>query len=175
MNTYFEQGPLRIRPMIEADIAALNEAIRAQGWEKPDDLYARYWQWEQDGTRRIVVAELDDQVAGYLTVKPRAESGPFAGREIPIVEDLLVFAPFQRRGLGNHLMDAAEAIAAETSDEIGLSVGLHSGYGAAQRMYAKRGYVPDGSGLWYQDKPAKPYAPCINDDDLTLCLSKKLR
>lgn len=31
-------------------------------------------------------------------------------------------------------------MAAETSDTVCLGVGLHSGYGAAQRMY-----VPDGS------------------------------
>jgi len=33
-----------------------------------------------------------------------------------------------------------EELAAETSDTVCLGVGLHSGYGAAQRMY-----VPDGS------------------------------
>ena len=53
-----------------------------------------------------------------------------------------------------------EALAAETSDTVCLGVGLHSGYGAAQRMYVLRGYVPDGSG--------------VNDDELNLFLSKKL-
>ncbi len=43
-----------------------------------------------------------------------------------------------------------EALAAETSDTVCLGVGLHSGYGAAQRMYVLRGYVPDGSGVWYE-------------------------
>lgn len=42
-------------------------------------------------------------------------------------------------------MDAVEALAAVTSDTVCLGVGLHSGYGAAQRMYVLRGYVPDGS------------------------------
>ena len=56
-----------------------------------------------------------------------------------------------------------------------LDVGLHSGYGSAQRMYVKRGYIPDGSGVWYRDKVCPCYADCVNDDDLVLCLSKKLR
>ena len=49
------------------------------------------------------------------------------------------------RGVGSALMDAVEALAAVTSDTVCLGVGLHSGYGAAQRMYVLRGYVPDGS------------------------------
>lgn len=36
-------------------------------------------------------------------------------------------------------------MAAETSDTVCLGVGLHSGYGAAQRMYVLRGYVPDAA------------------------------
>ena len=175
MKIYIDTGTLRVRSMIETDIAAMHAAIRAQGWEKPADLYARYWQWEQNGTRRIVVAELDGQVAGYLTLKPQADHGPFASRGVPEIEDLLVFEAFQRKGIGNRLMDAAEALAAETAQEICLGVGLHSGYGSAQRMYAKRGYVPDGSGIWYNNKPLVPYAPCMNDDELVLYLSKVLQ
>lgn len=46
-------------------------------------------------------------------------------------------------------MDIAEEIAATYADTVYLGVGLHSGYGSAQRMYVKRGYIPDGSGVWY--------------------------
>jgi len=69
---------------------------------------------------------------------------------------------------------AAEQIAAEYADTVYLGVGLHSGYGSAQRMYVKRGYIPDGSGVWYGDKICPPYAECKNDDELNLYLSKKL-
>lgn len=62
-----------------------------------------------------------------------------------------------------------EALAAVTSDTVCLGVGLHSGYGAAQRMY-----VPDGSGVWYEGRVWDQYAPCVNDDELNLFLSKKL-
>ena len=57
----------------------------------------------------------------------------------------------------------------------GLGVGLHSGHGSAHRMYVKRGYIPDGTGVWYRDKPCAPYETEIaNDDDLVLFLSKRL-
>ncbi len=53
-------------------------------------------------------------------------------------------------------------------------VGLHNGYGEAQRMYAKRGSIPDGSGVLYGDRSADPYGTVVNDDSLVLCLSRKL-
>lgn len=69
----------------------------------------------------------------------------------------------------------AEEIASKYSDTVYLGVGLHSGYGSAQRMYVKRGYIPDGSGVWYGRSVCEPYGKCCNDDDLNLYLSKTLR
>ena len=42
-------------------------------------------------------------------------------------------------------------------------------------MYVKRGYIPDGTGAWYRGKPLGQYAPCVNDDDLNLYFTKRLR
>ena len=56
-----------------------------------------------------------------------------------------------------------------------LGVGLHKYYGPAQQMYIKRGYLPDGSGIWYGDRPCEPYGTYCIDDDLNLYLVKKLR
>ena len=69
----------------------------------------------------------------------------------------------------------AERIAGEYADTVCLGVGLHAGYGSAQRMYVKRGYIPDGSGVWYRGRVCEPYSLCENGDDLILYLSKKLR
>lgn len=71
-------------------------------------------------------------------------------------------------------MDVAEEIALQYSDTVYLGVGVHCGYGSAQRMYVKRGYILDGSGVWYGNKVCEQYTDCCNDDDLVLYLSKKL-
>lgn len=81
---------------------------------------------------------------------------------------------YRKRGIGSKLMDVAEQIASEYSDTVCLGVGLHAGYGSAQRMYVKRGYIPDGTGVWYQDAVCGQNADCRNDDDLVLYFSKKL-
>ena len=46
------------------------------------------------------------------------------------------------------------------SDKVTLGVGLHSGYGPAQRLYIKRGYIPDGTGVWYQNHQPAMNAAC---------------
>ena len=52
------------------------------------------------------------------------------------------------RGVGSALMEAVEELAAETSDTVCLGVGLHSGYGAAQRMYVLPGDGRHGVRTW---------------------------
>ena len=82
---------------------------------------------------------------------------------------------YQRKGIGQCLMEASERIAAQHGDTVCLGVGLCKEYGTAQRMYIKRGYIPDGSGVWYQDKQCVQYETvCTVDDDLVLYLYKKL-
>lgn len=163
-----------IRPMQASDIAAFLRAFSAQGWEKPREVLEGYYNDQCCGKRKVFVAEVNGEPLGYATLLPNDPHGPFANQQIPVVNDFNVFKPFWHQGIGSAIMDAVEAEAAKTSDVISLGVGLHSGYGTAQRMYIKRGYVPDGSGVWYEDKPLAPYAPCQNDDGLVLYLSKRL-
>lgn len=120
-----------------------------------------------------LVAELDGEPAGYLSVYFSAEHGPFRNQGIPELVDFAVLEKFRRRGVGSALMDAAEELAFARSRVISIGVGLHAGYGSAQRMYVRRGYIPDGSGVWFEDAPAKPYAPCVNGDDLVLYFSRE--
>ena len=69
-------------------------------------------------------------------------------------------------------MDGIESVAKSMGKQVALGVGLHSDYGAAQRMYVKRGYIPDGSGVWHGNKNLAPYENCVNDDDLNMFFIK---
>jgi ribosomal protein S18 acetylase RimI-like enzyme len=93
---------------------------------------------------------------------------------MPDIRDFNVLIKYQKKGIGNKILDVAEELAANFNDSVSLAVGLHNGYGAAQRMYVKRGYIPDGTGVWYNDRISEPYSHCVNDDDLVLYLSKNL-
>jgi ribosomal protein S18 acetylase RimI-like enzyme len=114
--------------------------------------------------------------AGYINVYITGQGGAFSGKGWPEIVDFGVLEKDQRKGIGSKLMDVAEQIAGQYADTVWLGVGLHNGYRSAQRMYVKRGYIPDGTGVWYQGKPCEQYATKIaNDDDLVLFLSKQLK
>ncbi|MDT8369570.1 MAG: hypothetical protein RQ745_10210 [Longimicrobiales bacterium] len=78
------------------------------------------------------------------------------------------------RYLREQKMDAAEALVVERSPVVGLGVGLHSGYGSAQRLYLQRGYVPDGAGVVVDGRSVPEGAELKLDDSLVLRMTKEL-
>lgn len=170
---YFQDDTYCIRPMKPQDPDHLAEGFLQQGWHKERELFCSYLDMQEKGARMVFVAETEGHAVGYTTLVSLAEAGPFRG-QYPEIVDFNVLIPFQRRGIGGRILDAAENAARQFGGTVTLGVGLHNGYGSAQRMYVKRGYIPDGSGVWYQDKPLAQYAPCVNDDDLVLYFSKTL-
>ena len=172
---YYQDEELVIRNMEEADVQVFFDEYTAQGWH-PDIEYDRMRLRDQaEGKCIALTAVYHGQPAGGLYLYMTAHEGPFKDKACPEIVDFNVLKKYQRCGIGNRLMDAAERIAAQHADTICLGVGLSREYGTAQRMYVKRGYVPDGSGVWYQGRQCVQYETvCTGDDDLVLFLSKKL-
>ena len=167
------KGNAIIRKMIESDIQHLSQGFINQGWPGREEILARYFLEQKSKEREVLVAEIDGAVAGYITILPDAKQGPFAGMA-PELSDFNVFEPFQNQGIGNLLIEEAEKRVKLIFDKVTLGVGLHSGYGPAQRLYIKRGYIPDGTGVWYRNQPLEMNATIQNNDDLVLYLSKEL-
>ena len=162
-----------IRKMQTSDVKELSQGFINQGWPGREEILARYFLEQESGEREVLVAEVGGDLAGYITILPCAKQGPFA--EIyPELSDFNVFEPFQNQGIGNLLMEEAEKRVKLISDKVTLGVGLHSGYGSAQRLYIKRGYMPDGTGVWYQNHRPAMDATCEDIGDLVLYLSKDL-
>lgn len=172
---YDQDETITIRRMEPADAQPLTDGEHAQGWNTDIAKFEMRLKDQEEGRAIALVAETDGQPVGYINVYPDAKYGAFGGQGLPEIVDFGVLEPYRRRGIGSRLMDVAERIAGEYADTVYLGVGLHSGYGSAQRMYVKRGYIPDGTGVWYRDKICDPYGSCANDDDLVLYLSKKLK
>lgn len=162
---------LRIRAMCSDDVHALATAFLAQGWHDREEALLHYLADQNVGARQVFVAEYAGCPVGYVTLTPLAKNGPYAGKH-PEICDFNVLEDYQRRGIGSALLSAAEQAAEKMADAVTLGVGLHRGYGPAQRMYVKRGYIPDGTGIWSNNKPATPYASVKNDDDLILYMKK---
>lgn len=165
-------GEFAIRALRDGDPEVVSAAFTAIGWDKPVAQYEKYLADQRAGLRDVLVATVDDEFAGYVTVWWESPYEPFNG--IPEVQDFNVLPQFRRRGIGTGLMDAAEARVAERSDVVGIGVGLYADYGTAQRMYVRRGYIPDGRGLIYDGKQVPPGEMVRNDDSATLMFTKSL-
>jgi GNAT superfamily N-acetyltransferase len=158
-----------------ADPQVAAEAFSRIGWIKPCTLFDRYLLEQAAETRSCWVAHLGTAFAGYVTVNWKPTYPFFAEKRIPEIQDLNVLPPFRRKGIGTTLLVHAEAEIATRSDVAGLGVGLHPGYNEAQRLYVKRGYVPDGQGVTYKDRYVREGEQVRLDDDLLLHLTRHIR
>lgn len=172
---YYDDGELAIRSMEEADAKVFCDEFTAQGWHPDISVYRMRMQDEAEGKCVTLTAVYRGCPAGFVYVYLAPHGGPFEGKGWPEIHDFNVLEKYQRKGIGSRLMDAAERVAARYADTVWLGVGLCGSYGSAQRMYIRRGYIPDGSGVWYRGKQCVQYETvCTVDDDLVLFLSKKL-
>jgi len=161
-----------IRLMDESDPETVSSAFTALGWHKPTTLYRRYLAEQEQGRLLAFLAEWRGEFAGYVTLVWVSDYRPFAERRIPEISDLNVLPAYRRQGIGNALLDRAESAASARSKVVGLGVGLYSDYGAAQRIYVRRGYLPDGRGIMYRNQPVAPGATIRIDDEAALMLTR---
>ena len=165
---------VRIRLLEESDPPSIAAAFANMGWNKPETQFRRYLHEQVAETRTCFVAIADGQFAGYVTVNWRPTYAGFADLNIPEIQDLNVLIKYRRKGIASRLLDRAETEAARRSGIVGIAVGLHPGYNAAQRLYAKRGYIPDGRGVTYRNCFVQEGASVVLDDDLSMHFTKQL-
>src|SRR5688572_24230733 len=146
---------LTLRPMSEADCVMISDAFAGQGWNKPVSQYQNYLRQSVEGKRDLLVAEVQGNFAGYVTIEWKSSYPPFREAHIPEITDLNVLKRYQRQGVATALLDEAEQRIAQRSPVIGIGVGLTANYGVAQSLYPKRGYVPDGHGIYNCGKPVE--------------------
>lgn len=171
---YYLDSSIMIQSMEMEDAKVIYDTYMSYGWHPVLETYENYYKEQEENKRKVFIAEYEGEVAGLCTLVLNPQEGPWVNMGYPEIVDLTVFFHVHNKGIGNKLLDVVEQEAAKIADTVYLAVGVHSGYGAAQRIYVKRGYIPDGSGVWYQGKQLEQYAPCCNDDDLLLFMSKKL-
>lgn len=156
-------------------ILKLSENFIGQGWDSREEVLNKYLEEQQLGKRIVLVYEENDKCKGYITLNINPGEGPFSKLNIPEISDFNVFEKYQRNGIGQKLLEEIINLSKETSDLVGIGVGLHAGYGPAQRMYIRNGFIPDGKGVYYKGKILEPYVECFNDDDLALYFIKNTK
>lgn len=164
---------LIIRLLSGNDVALIAKAF--EKLNKPLRLYERYFQEQVSKIRDVQIAFVEETVAGYLTICWNSTYPPFREKQIPEIVDFNVLPELRRQGIGTALMDKAENEIARVSSIAGIGVGMTPDYGAAQRMYVLRGYIPDGRGLHHKNHYPAYGEQITVDDDLALYFTKQLK
>lgn len=160
-----------IRQAAEEDIPSLYVLYEKIG--KKDDGYFEAC-FEKDCLILIISTEGADIGFGILNFEPKYSL--YQKLDIPEIQDLNVIPDARRQGAATALLESFENIVRDQGIErVGISVGLTKDYGAAQRLYIKRGYVPDGYGITYDREGVTAGVSYPADDDLALMLIKELQ
>jgi GNAT superfamily N-acetyltransferase len=147
---------ISIRRATETDLDGLYRIAEDMAPTNEKNYFERCLSEQREKKRVLLVAEKTGRLIGYVQLVWTPLYATFRRLEIPEIQDLNVIPEERGQGLGGQLVDACEALVREAEkSEVGISVGLNQSYGAAQRLYVKRGYVPDGAGLCYDDVPVR--------------------
>ena len=163
-----------LRNLKESDCRKISKAFSIQGWEKKESQYKNYLHLQELGNRDIIVATIEGEFAGYLTINWKSDYIPFQEKRIPEIVDFNVLKKFQRKGIGTILMDEAETRIKNVSAFAGIGFGVTKDYGAAQILYTKRNYIPDGNGLVINSKTVNHGDTVTVDDSICFCMVKEL-
>ncbi len=140
-----------------------------------NEKWQRYYDEQQKGTRNVYLVEYRHQLVGYGSLLYFSEYPEFKQANIPEIHDVWISQEMRNKGLGTKLILHLEEVAKkEGYHRLGIGVGLYRDYGPAQILYYNLGYLPDGKGITYKDRPVVPGETYPVDDDLILWLHKLL-
>lgn len=163
---------LAIRAATTGDITALYAIALKMKAVHEKDYFERCF---AEGRRVLALAEDAGNPVGYVIVNYTPTYAPFRRLNIPEIQDLNVVPEARRSGTGEKLVAWCEdLLKSEGHADAAISVGLDASYGAAQRLYVRMGYVPDGAGIAYDDVPVMKGELRPVDGLLTLKMVKSL-
>ena len=163
-----------VRQAVSADTSHMQTTFAQMGWEKPVGYFAHLLEQQADGKVVVLMALQNDSYIGHCKIQWTSSYPHFKQNGVPEIQDLNVLPSHQRQGAAGLLLDEAERRIAQRSNVVGIGFGLYADYGAAQRIYIKRGYIPDGNGIAYLERPVAKGSEVRLDDNLVLYLSKTL-
>lgn len=122
----------------------------------------------------FILACVEGEPVATVTVRWRPHYPPFREAAIPFIQNIEVRHDLRGRGYGSRVMEAVERLIGERSSKAGICVALFDAYGPAQRLYAKRGYLPDGRGACHRFTPLRRGETITLADDHLIWLVKDL-
>lgn len=147
--------PMFIREFVErTDLDALKKCfIELQNFERQldprmptgakiaDDYIPQMLQRCRQCAGKVLLADVDGEVAGYATILTRVQSEEIGDGDVEfgLVADLVIVEKFRKRGFGKKLLVATESYARECGVKW-LRIGVIAGNRAADELYSSTGY-----------------------------------
>lgn len=157
------------------DVPILNQFVKNAAHPIEIQYFETAFQEQIDQKRIILLAFVDEALAGYAHLNFYPQYVPFSRLRIPEIQDLFVHPDWRRQGVGEYLIKSCERATKEKGfDTIGIGVGVVSTFGSAQRLYVRLGYVPDGAGIVFDRQNVQSGDIRPIDDRLCLMLMKHL-
>jgi GNAT superfamily N-acetyltransferase len=145
-----------IRTATDADLENLYRIAEDMQARHERGYFERCFAEQLEKKRVVLVAQKDGRSIGYVQLVWVPLYSTFRRLGIPEIQDLNVIPEVRGQGAGSLLVDACETLAREAGKtEIGISVGLNQSFGPAQRLYVKKGYIPDGTGVCCDEVPVR--------------------
>jgi GNAT superfamily N-acetyltransferase len=126
----------------------------------------------ENGASTTILGYEAGRLVGIVTIRWHARYPPFRDKNIPLIQNIEIRYQDRGRGLGGQMLERAEQEIAQRSPLAGICVGLFDEYGPAQRLYARRGFVPDGRGVCQGHRPLKHGESLVVEHDILLWLVK---
>jgi GNAT superfamily N-acetyltransferase len=166
-------GDIILKDMERHECELIADAFSREGYSKPIKLYGSYFKQKEIGERDVIIAYHQNQIVGYVTIVWESNYEDFKEQNITEIIDIKVLDCFKKQGIAMKLMDEAEIRVAKVAKYCAAGVSLAEEYEAAQCLYAKRGYIPDGKGVFYMDQDTLSDQLEV-DDNQGLMMVKKL-
>ena len=123
----------------------------------------------------FILAYSEAEPVGTVTVRWQPRYPPFREAAIPFIQNIEIRYDLRGQGYGSQVLEAVEQLVrARCSSKVGICVALFDAYGPAQRLYAKRGYLPDGRGACHRFTPLRRGETITLNDDHLIWLVKDL-
>lgn len=167
---------LEIRMAAHSDLHVLQNIADEMKSAKAVDYFEQALAHQDAGDRLVFIAEYEGEACGYCMLSWSPKYGFYKSMGYPEIQDLNILPAFRGRGFASELITHCENLALERGcSHMGISVGLTASYGAAQRLYVKLDYIPDGHGVTYDRKVVAHAEFKPVDDDLCLMMVKRLQ
>lgn len=112
------------------------------------DVVVEHFEGHVEGNSSTLFGYKNGELVGILTIRWHSRNPILRAQGIPLIQNIEIKSGRRGQGLGNELMEHAERFAAARgTKKIAICVSISEAFGPAQRLYAKRGYIPDGQGV----------------------------